>query len=102
MTPKDVESVHLDGGSPIGTGRGGFDVVKICDAIETRRVDIVLCIGGDGTMMGTQKVQQELVRRGLRISVVHVPKTIDKDIPLVSSLVLCVFAPFVHLAFAFI
>lgn len=84
LKPDDVKSFHRDGGTPIGTGRGGFDVTLICDAIETRDINIVLCIGGDGTMMGTQKVHEEIVRRGLPIAVVHVPKTIDKDIPIVS------------------
>lgn len=83
LKPEHVEGVHRDGGTPIGTGRGGFDVQLICDAIETRNIDIVLCIGGDGTMMGTQAVERELSRRALPIAVVHVPKTIDKDIPLV-------------------
>jgi 6-phosphofructokinase 1 len=85
LTPKDVRDFHRQGGSPLGTGRGGFDLVRIVDAIETRHVQILICIGGDGTMMGTQKIFEEVRRRGLEIAVVHVPKTVDRDIPLLST-----------------
>ena len=83
ITPEDVEVLHKTGGSMLGTSRGGFDLVKIVDAIETRRVDQVYVIGGDGTIMGCTKIYHEIVRRGLKTSVVSVPKTIDNDIMII-------------------
>jgi 6-phosphofructokinase 1 len=85
LTPEDVAGLHRQGGSPLGSSRGGFDLTRIVDAIETRQMQIVICIGGDGTMIATQKVFEEVRRRGLQIAVVHVPKTVDKDIPLLST-----------------
>lgn len=85
MTPEDVKDFHRQGGTPLGSARGGFDLMRIVDAVETRQLQIVICIGGDGTMMGTQALFEEVRRRGLKIAVVHIPKTIDHDIPLLST-----------------
>jgi hypothetical protein len=37
-------------------------------------------IGGDGTLKGAYRIWEEAERRGLKIAVVGVPKTIDNDI----------------------
>jgi 6-phosphofructokinase 1 len=42
-------------------------------------------IGGDGTFRAADKIKEEIDRRGLKIAVVAVPKTIDNDIWLVSK-----------------
>lgn len=78
LTPDVVERYHLMGGTPLGSSRGGFDVTKIVDAVETRGLDMLFIVGGDGTMMGSQKVYEEVKKRGLQIAVVHIPKTVDK------------------------
>lgn len=67
----------------LGSSRGGFDLTKIVDAIETRNIDQVYVIGGDGTIMGCKKIYDEVRRRGLKIAVVSVPKTIDNDIAVI-------------------
>ncbi len=38
-------------------------------------------IGGDGTLRGAAEIADEADRRGLALSVIGVPKTIDNDIP---------------------
>lgn len=83
ITPEDVELLHKVGGSMLGSSRGGFDLIQIVDAIETRRIDQVYVIGGDGTIMGCTKIYHEIRRRGLKVSVVSVPKTIDNDIAII-------------------
>lgn len=83
LTPDLVESVHKVGGSMLGSSRGGFDLIRIVDAIETRNIDHVYVIGGDGTIMGCTKIYHEIRRRGLKIAVVSVPKTIDNDIAII-------------------
>ena len=40
-------------------------------------------IGGDGTHRGAYLVSQECISRGLNISVVGIPKTIDNDVDLI-------------------
>lgn len=83
LTLDDVEEAHKVGGSMLGSSRGGFDLEKIVDAIETRNIDMVYVIGGDGTIMGCDRLYKEICRRGLKISVVSVPKTIDNDIAII-------------------
>ena len=43
-------------------------------------VSVLFCIGGDGTLRGASAIAAEAVRRGLRLAVVGVPKTIDNDL----------------------
>jgi 6-phosphofructokinase 1 len=43
-------------------------------------VDILFVIGGDGTLKGAAAIVAEINRRGLRKSVIGIPKTIDNDI----------------------
>lgn len=44
------------------------------------KVGILFCIGGDGTLRGASTIAREVLDRGLKISVVGIPKTIDNDI----------------------
>lgn len=83
LTAEDVEGAHKLGGSILGSSRGGFDLQKIVDAIETRDIDMVFVIGGDGTIMGCNKIFHEVKRRRLKTAVVSVPKTIDNDIAVI-------------------
>ncbi len=48
-------------------------------------ISILFLIGGDGTFRAGVKIVEEITQRGLNISVVAVPKTIDNDIYLVSK-----------------
>jgi 6-phosphofructokinase 1 len=50
------------------------------DFLVEQGVNILLCIGGDGTMRGAHAIASEVLRRRLPIAVVGVPKTIDNDI----------------------
>jgi 6-phosphofructokinase 1 len=47
------------------------------------KVDILITIGGDGTLRGSRDIQEEIAKQGLKISIIGVPKTIDNDISLV-------------------
>ena len=82
---EDVETIHRQGGSLLGSSRGGHDTGKICDAIEAAGVNLVFTIGGDGTMKGSEALAQEFVARKSKVVVAHIPKTIDNDIPLLDS-----------------
>ena len=46
-------------------------------------MDILITIGGDGTLRGARDIQEEVAKQGLDIAVIGVPKTIDNDIALV-------------------
>jgi hypothetical protein len=55
------------------------------DFSSRAKIDILLCVGGDGTQKGSLAIAEEIARRGLPISVVGIPKTIDNDIQFVRA-----------------
>lgn len=85
LTPKSVSNIHTEGGSILGTSRGPQSKVAIVDKLVSLHVDILFVIGGDGTLRGASDIVSEISRRGLKISVVGVPKTIDNDLEYVDK-----------------
>lgn len=85
LTPKVVNDIHKRGGTILGTSRGGHDKPKIVDSIQDRGINQVYIIGGDGTQKGAAVIFEEIKRRGLKVAVVGVPKTIDNDIPVIDK-----------------
>ncbi|KAK6148795.1 hypothetical protein DH2020_016320 [Rehmannia glutinosa] len=67
LTPRFVDDIHKRGGSIIGTSQGGCDILKIVDSIQDRGIN------------------QEIRKRGLKVAVVGIPKTIDNDIPVIDK-----------------
>jgi len=80
LTPDAVVDIHRLGGTVLGTSRGSQEASEMVDTLERLGLGILFCIGGDGTMRGALAVHEEIRKRGLRIGVVGVPKTIDNDI----------------------
>jgi 6-phosphofructokinase 1 len=83
LTPQVVETIHEDGGTILGSSRGNQDVADMVDTLEQMKVGILFTIGGDGTLRGAGAIAEEVGRRGLKIAVVGIPKTIDNDISFV-------------------
>ena len=83
LTPERVEDIHMKGGTILGSSRGPQDVSEMVDTLERMNVGILFTIGGDGTLTGAQAISEEIGRRGLKISVIGIPKTIDNDISFV-------------------
>ncbi|KAI3421701.1 uncharacterized protein J3R85_011893 [Psidium guajava] len=83
LTPKVVNDIHKRGGTILGTSRGGHDTSKIVDSIHDRGINQVYIIGGDGTQKGASVIFEEIKRRGLKVAVAGIPKTIDNDIPVI-------------------
>jgi 6-phosphofructokinase 1 len=81
LTPDDVEEIHTQGGTILGTSRGSPPTAEIADSLLAKGIDMVFTIGGDGTMRGAAALNQELQRRGAKVSIIGIPKTIDNDIP---------------------
>ncbi len=75
-----VRHLHERGGTALGTSRGAQDVSVMVDTLQRHDVQVLLTIGGDGTQRGAHALAEEIARRGLQISVVGVPKTIDNDL----------------------
>jgi phosphofructokinase-like protein len=90
LTSIDVRGLQLRGGTILGTSNRGNPLhypmkqgrevihVDVTDDIVTRirqwKVDVLVAVGGDGTM----KITQALFEKG--VPVVGIPKTIDNDL----------------------
>ena len=85
LNPQSVENIHLSGGTILGSSRGNQDVGEIVDRLNELNVNILFCIGGDGTLRGAHAIYEEIARRNLKISVSGIPKTIDNDINLIDK-----------------
>jgi 6-phosphofructokinase 1 len=78
-----VDHIHHMGGSILGSSRGHQDPSIIVDTLERENIDLLFCVGGDGTQRGAAVIADEIERRGLLKAVVGIPKTIDNDISFV-------------------
>ncbi len=85
LTPHSVADIHQFGGSVLGTSRGSQPPEEIVDALERMNVNVLFVIGGDGTMKALKSIHGEVTARGLRISVIGIPKTIDNDINFITQ-----------------
>ena len=83
LTPESVHRIHEGGGSILGSSRGPQDPAEMVEYLNELGVGILFAIGGDGTLRGAQKIGEEAARRGLKVAVIGVPKTIDNDISFV-------------------
>jgi len=80
LSPGMVSRIHELGGSILGSSRGPQNVEEMVDALERMNIGILFTIGGDGTLRGAHAISQEIQKRGLKISIIGIPKTIDNDI----------------------
>lgn len=85
LTPEVVNGINETGSTILGSSRGNQDVAVMVDTLARLRIGILFCIGGDGTQRGALAISEEAARRGLRLSVIGIPKTIDNDISYVQK-----------------
>ncbi|GAQ80861.1 Pyrophosphate-dependent phosphofructo-1-kinase [Klebsormidium nitens] len=85
LTPQSVATIHLMGGSILGSSRGNSKTSEIVDNIEKRGTNMLFVIGGNGSHAGAMAIHQECFKRKLKVAVVGVPKTIDNDILLMDK-----------------
>ena len=96
LTINEMSRIHFDGGSVLRTSRTSLldqarlktstvvqpdadKVGRVYERLRSAGVTHLLTIGGDDTALSARFVAD---RSGGRIRVVHVPKTIDNDLPL--------------------
>jgi 6-phosphofructokinase len=84
----DVSRIHFEGGSILRTSRtnpagtpGG--VPRAAETLKRLGVDHLITIGGDDTAFAASRLAAALAG----LTVAHVPKTIDNDLPLPSDIV---------------
>ena len=81
---EDVSRIHLKGGSVLGTARENptkseKSMKAVIDTLRSVGVTHLVTIGGDDTALSSSFVAE---KSGGQIHTVHVPKTIDNDLPL--------------------
>jgi 6-phosphofructokinase 1 len=81
LVPEMVEDIHREAGTMLGSSRGNQDPAVMVDFLVRNKIDILFCVGGDGTQRGAHAICEEVARRGLKIAIIGIPKTIDNDIP---------------------
>ncbi len=79
MTRDDVSGILVSGGTMLGTARchphkvdGGMEAVA--ETVSNENLDVLICIGGDGTLKAASKVHES------GVPVIGIPKTIDNDV----------------------
>jgi 6-phosphofructokinase 1 len=85
LTPEFVDDITSIGGSILSTSRGPQDVDVMVDYLVRLNINILFCIGGDGTIRAAEKIIAEVTRRNLKIAIVCIPKTIDNDLNLIQK-----------------
>ncbi|PWJ53945.1 6-phosphofructokinase [Quadrisphaera granulorum] len=83
LTPASVRGIDEQGGTVLGTSRGQQDPEEVVDCLERLGIGVLFVVGGDGSMRGALRIASVVAERGLKISVVGIPKTIDNDIPFI-------------------
>lgn len=76
----EVDTIHTLGGTVLGSSRGRQDTDAIIDTLVRMNINLLFCIGGDGSLRAARDIAEGCLRRKLSISVVGVPKTIDNDL----------------------
>ena len=84
LTIENTSRIHTQGGSIIGISRDNpFETNKslknTINSINKLGIKYLITIGGDGTMYLANRLEKEM--KG-KISVAHLPKTIDNNLPL--------------------
>lgn len=85
LTPDFVKDITYIGGSILSSSRGPQDVSVMVDYLESSQINILFCVGGDGTMRAAEKLTAEITARGSKIAVIGIPKTIDNDLNLIEK-----------------
>lgn len=86
LDPDVVDDIQEKGGTILGSARGGGKKVdEIVDTLEKLNINILVTVGGDGTLRGASEISDEIKKRGLKISIIGIPKTIDNDLSFIQS-----------------
>ncbi len=80
-----VDNIHDEGGTILGSSRGRQPEDIMVDTLVRRNINMLFCIGGDGTLRCAHDIALEVKKRKLSISVIGIPKTIDNDINLIDK-----------------
>lgn len=80
LTTDRVEGIHHQGGTILGSSRGPQEASATVQFLADNSVDMLFCVGGDGTQRGAHTMAAEIASQKLPIAIIGIPKTIDNDI----------------------
>lgn len=83
LNPDVVDAIQEDGGTILGSSRGEQDPSIMVDTLMRLNINVLFCIGGDGTLRGAHAIAEEVKKRKQPISIIGIPKTIDNDLNLI-------------------
>ena len=83
LGPDEVDTIHEIGGTILGSSRGQQPTDEIVDTLVRMNINVLFCIGGDGSLRCARDIAELCLARHLSISVIGVPKTIDNDLQFV-------------------
>ena len=83
LNTDEVDTIHEIGGTILGSSRGQQPTEDIVDTLVRMNINVLFCIGGDGSLRCARDIAEMCLARHLSISVVGVPKTIDNDLQFV-------------------
>ena len=87
LTPDKVDYIYRDGGSILHSARTNptrtpDGLHQVVTTLQKAGIQGLVSIGGDDTAYSASRVAQYAQEQGIAIRSVHVPKTIDNDLPL--------------------
>jgi len=85
LTRKSVDGIQLQGGTILGTSRGGANLREIVKRIDMWGIDMLFVVGGNGGNAGANAIQAMCQEHEVNCCVVGVPKSIDNDILLIDK-----------------
>ena len=85
LNSEAVDQIHKQGGTILGSSRGNQDPQEMVDVLQEKGINLLFCIGGDGTLKGAKAIADAANSRNANISVVGIPKTIDNDLGFVEK-----------------
>lgn len=85
LTPDFVDNITSIGGSILSSSRGPQDIDVIVDYLQREQINILFCIGGDGTMRASAAIKNIVAQKKLQIAIIGIPKTIDNDLDLIQK-----------------
>lgn len=80
LDKETVDDIHEQGGTILASSRGAQDTEVMLETLVRMDINLLFCIGGDGTLRAAHDLAVAAKKHSLNISIVGVPKTIDNDI----------------------
>ncbi len=80
LNPDVVDTIHEIGGSILGSSRGPQNTDEIVLTLDRLNINILFMIGGDGTQRAAHDIAEAAAAKGINVSIVGIPKTVDNDL----------------------